>query len=393
MYKKTRFWGLLFVAVVLFCGPHGLLGFADQEVRAAERPAQTPPPAAELKDIEVPVIHVKGTHYEVGYQIGTQAKSLILGEVAEMKKSPDWKKVRAEAGLFLAYTQKDLPEYVAEIQGAADAVGVKLEDLFPALCEEIGDENYPFTRGCSDLIASNDVTADGSVLAAHNNDTGASTQESVVIVHYQVDGEPEIVAVGYGGLGISVGYNSAGISLTGNQVDSNDMRVGVPRLLLVRKILAAKTLGEAIDAAILKERASNYNQVITDKSGEIYSIEGSATDYAPLYSTDGYLVHTNHFVAPFMRHFEFDPQGITSSIIRYNRGNRLLKKNLGRITVDMLKGFLADHVNYPKSICRHGDYVKTTFSVVINLTAGTMHLARGNPCEVKYRAYNLFTKH
>jgi hypothetical protein len=91
-----------------------------------------------------------------------------------------------------------------------------------------------------------------------------------------------------------------------------------------------------------------------------------------------------------MRKFEFDPHGITSSIVRYNRGHRLLKKNRGRITVDMLKRFLGDHVNHPKSICRHGDYVKTTFSVVINLTTLTMHLARGNPCEVNYREYNLF---
>jgi len=393
MNKKTWFGGLLFVAVVLLCGPRILLGFADQEARVEERPAQEHLSATELKDIPVPVIQVKGTHYEVGYQIGTQLRGEILRDVAEMKKSPNWTKVRAEAELFLAYSKKYLPEYVTEIKGTADAVGVELEDLFPALCEEIGDENYRFTRGCSDLIASNDVTADGTVLAGHNNDTSPSTQESVVIVHYQVEGEPEIVAVGYGGLGISVGYNSAGISLTGNQVDSNDMRVGVPRLLLVRKILAAKTLGEAIDAAILKERASNYNQVITDSNGEIYSIEGSATDYAPLYSTDGYIVHTNHYVAPYMRSFEFDPQGITSSIIRYNRGSRLLKKNLGRITVEKMKEFLSDHVNFPGSICRHGEHVKTTFSVIINLTTRTMHLARGNPCEVKFREYDLFTKH
>ena len=350
------------------------------------------PPAPVLKDIPVPVIHVKGSHYEAGYQVGTQLKNDILRDVADMKKNPDWMKVRAEAELFLAYSKKYLPEYVTEVKGTADAVGLELEDIFPSLCEEIGDENYRYTRGCSDLIASNDVTADGSVLAAHNNDTAPSTQDSVVIVHYQVEGEPEIVTVGYGGLGISVGYNSAGISLTGNQVDSNDMRVGVPRLLLVRKILAAKTLGEAIDAAILKERASNYNQLITDASGEIYSIEGSATDYAPLYSTDGYLVHTNHYIAPWMRKFESDINGITSSIVRYNRGTRLLKKNLGRITVDKLKEFLSDHVNYPGSICRHGKGVKTTFSVIINLTTQTMLLARGNPCEVKYKVYNFFTK-
>lgn len=348
--------------------------------------------ASPLKEIPIPVIHVKGSHYEVGRQIGTQLKDNLIREVAEMKKHKDWEKMKAEAGLFLQYSRKYVPEYVMEVQGAADASGLALEDLFPSVCEEIGSYGYEYTKGCSDLIASNDVTEDGSVIVAHNNDTSVSTQEHVTIIHYQVDGEPEIVAVGYGGLGISVGYNSAGISLTGNQVDSNDMRVGVPRFLLVRKILAAQRIGQAIDAAILKERASDYNQVIADSNGEIYSIEGSATDYAPLYSTDGYLVHTNHFVAPWMRKFELNPNAITGSIVRYNRGIRLLKNNLHKLNAERMKEFLSDHVNYPNSICSHGERVKTTFSVIINLNTLTMLLAKGNPCEVKYNEYKLISK-
>lgn len=357
---------------------------------AEARPA--PESASPLRQISVPVIHVKGGHYEVGRQIGTQLKKNLIQEVAEMKKNKDWEKIKSEAGLFLQYSRKYVPEYVLEIQGAADAAGLGLEELFPSVCEEIGSYGYRFSGGCSDLIASNDVTEDGSVLAAHNNDTHVSTQERVTIIHYQVDGEPEIVAVGYGGLGISVGYNSAGLCLTGNQVDANDMRVGVPRFLLVRKILAAHRIGQAIDAAILKERASDYNQVITDANGEIYSIEGSATDYAPLYATDGYLVHTNHFVAPWMRRFELDPNAIADSIVRYNRGIRLLKNSLHKLNVEKLKAFLSDHVNHPDSICRHGERVKTTFSVIVNLTTLTMLLARGNPCEVQYDEYKLISK-
>jgi len=351
-----------------------------------------PKAASSLKEVPIPVIHVKGSHYEVGRQIGTQLKNNLIQEVAEMKKNKDWERIKTEAGLFLQYSKKYVPEYVMEVKGAADAAGLELEDLFPSVCEEIGSDGYEFTKGCSDLIASNDVTEDGSVLAAHNNDTSVSTQDDVTVIHYQVDGEPEIVAVGYGGLGISVGFNSAGISLTGNQVNSNDMRVGVPRLLLVRKILAAQRIGEAIDAAILKQRASNYNQVITDSNGEIYSIEGSATDYAPLYSTDGYLVHTNHFVAPWMRKFEFDLNAITCSIVRYNRGIRLLKNNQHKLNAEKMKEFLSDHVNVPDSICRHGEKVKTTFSVIINLNTLTMLLAKGNPCEVKYNEVKLISK-
>jgi len=344
-----------------------------------------------LKELQIPIIHVKGTHYDVGYQLGTQLKDNLMRRVEQLKKRKDWGNIKAESDLFLQYSQRYVPEYVTEIQGAADGAELELEELFPTICEEIGSWGYEYTMGCSDLIASNDVTEDGSVLVAHNNDTSVATQDYVTIIHYAVSGEPEIIAVGYGGLGISVGYNSAGISLTGNQVDSNDMRTGVPRMLLVRKILAATRIGEAIDAAILKYRASNYNQVIADDHGEIYSIEGSATDYEALYATDGYLVHTNHYVSPRMRRFELDSNLISGSLVRYNRGMRLLKSNRGKISVEKLKEFLSDHVNHPYAICRHAKKIKTTFSIIINLNTLTMWLAKGNPCEVKYNEYKLFS--
>lgn len=345
-------------------------------------------PAEEMK---IPIIHVKGNHYQAGYQIGTHMKEQLnelikqskdyIANKTEMK----WEDIRAQSQLFLEYSKKYMPEYVEEVRGAADASGIDLVDLFSDLCEEIFSKNY--LKGCSDLIASGDVTADGSVLVAHNNDTSPDLEKYAVVIHYQVDGEPEILAVGYGGLAISVGFNSAGISLTGNELSMNDMKIGVPRMLLCRKILAAKTIGEAIDAAIFQPRASNYNMVLTDDNGEIYSIEGSATDYEAIYASDGYLVHTNHYVAPRMRKYELDPRALTSSVVRYNRANRLMKNNKDKISIDVLKKMLKDHVNRPRSLCRHGAHVKTTFSVIINLNTKIMLLAKGNPCESKYFEY------
>ncbi|MBN1221785.1 MAG: hypothetical protein JXB23_00960 [Candidatus Aminicenantes bacterium] len=342
-------------------------------------------------DNKIPVIHVKGSHYEVGYQIGTQMKTQLRELVQQSKeyikneKDKEWTDIRAQAQLFLEYSKKYVPEYVEEIRGASDAAGIDLLDLFSEMCEEIYAKNY--LGGCSDLIAGNDVTFDGSVYAAHNNDTSPGLEKYTVAVHYQVDGEPEILAVGYGGLGISIGFNSSGISLTGNELSMNDMKLGVPRLLLCRKILSANTIAEAIDASIFQPRASNYNMVLADPNGEIYSIEGSATDYEALYATEGFLVHTNHYVAPRMLKYELDRQELTSSMVRYNRAFRLMKNNKGKISFELLKTFLSDHVSMPRSICRHGQYVKTTFSVIINLTTQKMYLARGNPCESEYYEY------
>ena len=69
-----------------------------------------------------------------------------------------------------------------------------------------------------------------------------------------------------------------------------------------------------------------------------------------------------------------------------------MKGSLGNITVETLKRLLRDHVNYPYSICRHGEGIKTTFSIIINLTALKMLLAPGNLCEVKYSEYDFSTE-
>ncbi len=350
-----------------------------------------------LKENRIPLIVVKGNHYEVGYQIGKKLKD-YLHETMKIEKEwvkedseMSWEDVRAQAKLFLSYSEVHVPEYIEEIKGIAEGAGIDFIDLFSEVCEEIYYKNF-LKRGCSDLIASNDVTMDGSVLVAHNNDTSPQWEQHAVAIHYQVEGEPEFIAVGYGGLAISIGYNAAGISLTGNELSMNDMQPGVPRMLLVRKILAARNLTEAINASLLRPRASNYNMVITDSSGEIYSIEGSATDYEALYGLEGYLVHTNHYLAQRMRKYELDPYDITTSMVRYNRANRLMRNNRGKITIDMIKEFLSDHTNYPGSLCRHGKEVKTTFSVIINLSNLQMLLARGNPCSNPFYEYQLERK-
>lgn len=342
------------------------------------------------KNDPIPIIEVKGNHYEVGRQLGARLKDNIANSIENLKIQEDWKRLKSDSTKFLLKTEKYLPEYVSEIQGAADGADLELPDVFTTLCEELFSSEGDYSLGCSDLAATNDVTDDGSVLVGHNNDISASLQDAVTIVHYKVDNEPEIFAVGAGGLGISVGYNSAGISLTGNKLNMNDMQVGIPRMLLVRKILASSRICEAIDAAIIEHRASNYNQFIANNNGEIYSIESSATDYDPIYAAEGYLAHTNHFCSPKMKKYELYPNQISDSLFRQNRCNRMLKSNLGNINLQKMKEFLSDHTNYPYSICFHGEEIKTVFSIIINLSTQQVWLAKGNPCEAEFIEYNPF---
>jgi len=205
----------------------------------------------------------------------------------------------------------------------------------------------------------------------------------------QAGDEPQFLGVSPGGLAYSAGFNAAGIGLTGNEVESNDVRAGVPRLLVVRAILAAQRMEEALDACLLPQRASSYNNVVGDDHGEVYSMEGSATDLEPIYIVGDILAHANHYVSPSMRRFEADPAGASGSIIRHNRAWRLLRENYGRLTPALFQDLLADHANYPGSICKHGLTTVTVFSIIVRLEDRTAWIGRGRPCDTTWEEHKL----
>ena len=190
-------------------------------------------------------------------------------------------------------------------------------------------------------------------------------------------------------MGFSAGFNAAGISMTGNAVSCSDIRPGVPRMLIARAILAAKHLGEAMDACLLPRRASNYNNVIADTSGEVYSMEGSATDCEPIYIDENVMVHANHYISQPMRRFEAHRNHIGGSILRHNRALHLLRENYGRLTPEVLQKLLADHANYPASICKHDGATITVFAIIIKLNELKAWIGKGRPCHTSWYEHAL----
>ncbi len=337
------------------------------------------------------VIEARGTHREVGLQIGTQCKEGLQGMFAglrdDLPKGATWSAMLEQSRAYLAPSQKVYPQYVEELEGIAEGADVPFEDVFLTICEELW-EDFAW-RGCTDMAARGKATADGTTLVAHTNDLLPGAESRLVLLKVQAGGEPEFLGVSVGGIAISAGYNAAKISLTGNQLDSNDVRPGVPRLLVVRAILGSRTLSEAMTHCLLPNRASSYNNVLADGSGEVYSMEGSATDLEAIYISDDVMAHANHYVAPSMRRFERDRGVIANSIIRHNRAEYLLKQNYGKLSPELFRTLLADHAGYPTSICKHGLETQTVFSIIVQLEHLKAWIGRGKVCETEYVEYQL----
>jgi isopenicillin-N N-acyltransferase-like protein len=67
----------------------------------------------------------------------------------------------------------------------------------------------------------------------------------------------------------------------------------------------------------------------------------------------------------------------------------LLRENRGQLTPELLQTLLADHANYPASICKHGLESVTVFSLIINLGELRAWIGRGRPCRTTYHEYSL----
>ena len=348
---------------------------------------------------EIPLIEASGSHRQVGRCIGEQVKHqiqwMVESQQAEVPPGVSWEDMLYQGNLCLAHSQVIYPQYVEELEGYAEGAGVSFPDLFLCMCEELWEvaawsHGAPrVNQGCTDFAARGRATVSGHTLLAHNNDLSPDYDERIVIIKVQAGNEPQFLAVSPGGAGISAGYNAAGISLTGNQLYNNDIRPGIPRVLMVRAILAARRLGEAMSTCLLPQRASNYNNLIADLNGEIYSMEGSATDFEPLYIEEDILAHTNHYTSPTMRRFEQDRNSITGSVIRYNRAMRLLRENYGKLSPQLFQKLITDHANYPNSICMHGEDSVTTFSLIIDLDELQSWIGPGRPCLTTFKEFRL----
>jgi len=352
----------------------------------------------------VPMVRVAGSHLEIGRQIGEafrekvahsveNAKSLLAEAYEQLELTWDGAKIQSRK--YLPFAEERFPKYVEELRGMAEGANVDYRDLVTLnTMEAITTDALHLTR-CTSMAINETRTADGHVLAAHNEDWVPEDEDDVYVIHARPDDEPPFLAMNYGGLLPNVGFNAAGIAQLIDSVYPNDPRIGIPRLLVGRAVLAAHKPDVAIRRAIVPHRAAGYNHIIIHESGEIYSIEVSAQQFDMLYAHDGYLVHTNHYLTPKMHAVEKDPDALVGSHVRYHRASRLLRQN-SKHTIKSLQAIQKDHVNFSNSICNHAvdhkdplDREKTINALVIDLTAREMHIAWGNPCQNAYHTYHL----
>lgn len=351
----------------------------------------------------LPMIQVQGSHSEIGRQIGESMRPQIQHGIENAKvmiqKAYDqlqltWDGAIIQARKYIPFAEERYPQYVDEMKGIAEGANVPYEEIRVVNAMEAVTSDALHLTKCTSFSVNQNMTANGDVLIAHNEDWTPDEEPDVFLIHAKPVDEPPFLAMTYGGLLPNIGFNANGISQCCDSVYPNDSRMGIPRVIYSRAVLAASSPADAIKRILVSQRAAGYNHLIVHESGEMYNIEVSARQFGMIYGEDGYLVHTNFYLDPLMRALEDEPDELISARVRYYRALRLLKQT-DKHTVRTLQAIQKDHINYPDSICNHGidknilNSEKTIMSMVIDLTNRQMHAAWGSPCKSTYNTYQL----
>lgn len=355
------------------------------------------------KDLGFKVIECGGTPYEIGYAHGSQGKDEILHSVEVYKEmfgtygNMDWEIARRLSKNYIRYIERYDQDLMEEIKGVAAGSGLEVQDILALNARSeviLMKGNFMPTDGCTSVCATPEATKKGNTILAQNWDWKAAQIESVLVlkINQEKMHKPNITMVTEGGVIGKIGFNSNGIGVCLNALGTKGHYNGVPLHIILRGILNSRKVSDAVESINWLPNACAANYMIASSCGEALDVEKTPLDFDVMYSKEGVLAHSNHFLTERLRIADTSRLMAPDSYLRYGVANKLLHRYYGNIDEDVIKMILSDHKDYPDSICSHDDELDqecyrmcTVFSVVMNLSTMKMELLKGHPCEGTYK--------
>ena len=339
---------------------------------------------------EFPLIEVRGTAYEMGYQHGAQAKQLVeryLLWIERLTNKPRDMLAR-NAMAFLPHIEALSPPMVEEIRGLADGADISFEE--GVLCQARAEAAQVPEGGCTAFALTGESTSDGKTLTGQNQDLEPEYADVAILLRVKpTDGRPRALMFTFAGqVGFS-GMNEHGVANFTNALYGCDWQTGLPHYPQKRVMLEQRTVAECIDVLRKNPACSARNMVMADGQGTIADVEirpESISEFTD--DADGWRIHTNHYLTDEFE--DFEDNTLSDSPGRFDRMRTLIKQHWGEVTVDHLKGFLADHEGDPAGICRHGaDSMHSISGYIAEPAERVLHVRRGHGCLGSWQAYDV----
>lgn len=352
-----------------------------------------------------PEMTVRGTPREMGRQIGDAVGDLVRGFCEEALSAIN-KTVAIDrdtaariSNESLTHVSQFAPHLVQELYGVAEASAVSIENLM--LLQVRNQFNDAMTQGgnalqgCTALSIGASAMQTGRGVVAQNWDADPALDCYTIVLTRQPVSSPAYMSVTQAGLISYIGMNTAGLAACVNTLPAPARDVGVPHYFSLRTMFEQTSLAAAVDVLKSAHRAIPVNIMMTTPDGPA-NVEGYI-DEVKLLNGELLLIHTNHCLCADRASLNDEYPELIQSVPRLQRMTQLLSgvSSDSKYTIQQVQSVLADHENYPRSICRHKNadaqhgFWSTVFSIVMDPTAREMYVSRGNPCKNRFELYEL----
>ncbi len=362
------------------------------------------------------VIHIKGDHYQMGYQHGQQVRPLrphivkaIEARFVQLEQDGPDETFEALVWETQQVLQTVDPSTVDVIRGLAGSLDLEfdrllrynlvafLNDALTTRRYQTNHKNAETSEGCTTWAAAKPATADSQPILVKNRDYRLEHLPLQIVAR----AEPEtgyrytyVTSAGSPGVFVA-GFNEAGLAIADTHVSSTDVGPGLPTYALSMHILEDhNTVRSALTYLQSVPRLGRNNLLLADADGDIALFEMGHHSSAVLTTKTGILVNTNHFNSSVMQPYFVDTssralQGNTFQ--RYEKVTEVLNNAYGHIDVAIAQQLMASHTNSLASVCRHrSSYSDTsTISAALFLPAQRrMLFCYGQPCQGTYRSFD-----
>ncbi len=364
--------------------------------------------------MKVPVIEVKGTPRELGYQHGRQAQEAVrrsfqfylglwkhFGGMGREQALKDGQR-------FLPFIRNLDPNLIEEMKGLAEGAGMLFEEILALNCRYelsyalMSPIPQGLSEGCTSYALTPEATSDKTTLIGQNWDNKPGLYDSCIILKILQEKKPAVAIYGEAGIIGNKGFNSAGIGVGLNYMrcEKDAVQPGLPLWVKVRGLLNCASLVDCLKILMTFEGPNSINIIMAHRDGEAIDVECTPDDNLFLYPERGILTHSNHFLSPHLRVKDTGKIVIPDSVVRSHRARRLFEEKRGNLNGNAVQGVLKDHFGHPHSICRHADESLPSYerwesltSMIMNLTQGEMHYTAGPPCSNPYEILRLEPTH
>jgi hypothetical protein len=283
------------------------------------------------------------SHFEMGRAIGETTRDVTRNWVDRKLADPVFGKKADQAKAYLDLIKQYFPEYVEELLGLSQSLGLSLIEIWAlSLEEELDYLDTPPSASLSPDHCTTVITNEGMLLG-HTEDEDPGSEESLVILKRALNGYTVLELYFLGTLGgTSLGINSHGYISTRNVLADYNTQYGIPRGTMMRYLSETNNPEHHLRVSEQMPRRMGGSLVFTSQKGEVTTAETTAKKVA-LLRPELPFVHTNHYLIPEMKQFDHNPN-TTATFERYQVAQDKVKPHM---TPAELRDLMSDQSRGP----------------------------------------------